>query len=194
MRKHSLTEKIRTAAAALLIISLAAGTAACGGKDAGESKPGGGSGNAGNVSSGSSGNASGTGGSGTSGSGSDAVGQAAQDFASQYGVDMPDGIVSLADPDAVYEAGNVIQMSGSELYIQAKGASDWIDSATGLSDGLKYIFVDLMLTDFDAGTVKEIPAPEHYYLVEAKDEYGNPVDLNAAGASGGMLRPVTDMP
>ncbi len=194
MRKHSLTEKIRMAAAALLIFSLAAGTAACGSKDAGGSTPGGGSGNAGNVSSGSSGNASGTGGSGSSGSGSDTVGQAAQDFASQYGIDMPDGIVSLADPDAVYEAGNVIQMSGSELYIQAKEASDWIDSATGLSDGLKYIFVDLMLTDFDAGTVKEIPAPEHYYLVEAKDEYGNPVDLNAAGASGGMLRPVTDMP
>ena len=116
------------------------------------------------------------------------AGAAAQDFVSQYGIAMPDGILSLADPDEIYESGNMIQMTNSEIYIAMKEASDWIDSAEGLSAGKKYISVPLELNDYGSGTVKSIPAPEHYYLVEAKDEAGNAVDLE------GPLRPKTDLP
>jgi len=120
--------------------------------------------------------------------GSDSAGAAVQDFVSQYGIAMPDGILSLADPDEIYESGNMIQMTNSEIYIAMKEASDWIDSTAGLSAGKKYISVPLELNDYGSGTVKSIPAPEHYYLVEAKDEAGNSVDL------GGPLRPKTDLP
>ena len=158
---------------AALLITAAMMLGACGKDSAAKTE--------GNNASNTSGNAGAVSGSSGSGSGSSAdVGKAAQDLASQYGVDMPDGIVSAADPDAVYEAGNMIQFNGIELYIAMDNGSDWIDSKTGLSDGMKYISVELELTDYDAGMVKELPAPEHYYLIEAKDEYGNLVDLSAA--------------
>ena len=208
MKKHTLSDRIRTAATVLPVFVLVFALAACGSKDTADNAGNGGSGSGmestgsqdmSGSSSGITGNGSGNTSSGTGsgmvGSGnSDAMGQAAQAFASQYGVDMPDGIVSLADPNAIYDAGSMIQMDGIELYISAEEASDWIDSKAGLSDGMKYISVELELTDYGAGTVKELPAPEHYYLIEAKDEYGNPLDLSAEGGAGGMLKPVTGMP
>ncbi|MBQ7175313.1 MAG: hypothetical protein IJR62_07630 [Lachnospiraceae bacterium] len=207
MKKHTLSDRVWTVAAVLPVFALVIILAACGGKEA--ASGGNGSGGSGSESTAVSNDAPGTAGSGSgisasgsgstntgagSAGGSDSMGQAAQAFASQYGVDMPDGIVSLADPNAIYDAGSMIQMDGTELYISAEEASDWIDSKTGLSDGMKYISVELELTDYDAGMVKELPAPEHYYLIEAKDEYGNLVDLSAAGGTDSMLRPVTDMP
>lgn len=161
-----------------LLITAALLLGACGKNNAAKTE--------GNTSSNPSGAASETPGSGSVGSGD--VGKAAQELASQYGVDMPDGIVSAADPDAVYEAGNMIQLNGIELYISMDNGSDWIDSKAGLSDGMKYISIPLKLDDYGAGTVKTIPDPSHYYLTEAKDEDGNTLDL------GGRLQPVTDMP
>lgn len=191
--------RIFCALLALLLLSLPA----CGKKDGGGGTgfgSAGGTGGAANSGSsaqpGGSGGAAQAGGAANSGGaaqtgnsgGSDSAGAAAQDFAAQYGIAMPDGILSLADPDEIYESGNMIQMTNSEIYIAMKEASDWIDSAEGLSAGKKYISVPLELNDYGSGTVKSIPAPEHYYLVEAKDEAGNSVDL------GGPLRPKTDLP
>ncbi len=202
MKKRAQAVKNR-AAATLLALVMIISLAACGSKETASGNSPGGSGSAGfgstQTASGTAGNAGGAGSYGNSNTGSggesaDAAGKAAQDFASQLGVEMPDGIVSLADPDAIYDAGSMIQMKGIELYVNMKESADWIDSETGLSDGLKYISVSLDLTDYGAGTVKEIPAPEHYYLLEARDEGGSLLDLDEAGGSGGILRPVTDMP
>ena len=201
MKKHTQAVKNR-AAATLLALVMIISLAACGSKETASGNSPGGSGSAGfgstQTASGTAGNAGGSGSYGnsntSSGESADAAGKAAQDFASQLGVEMPDGIVSLADPDAIYDAGSMIQMKGIELYVNMKESADWIDSETGLSDGLKYISVSLDLTDYGAGTVKEIPAPEHYYLIEARDEGGSLLELDEAGGSGGILRPVTDMP
>ena len=166
---------------AALLITAAMMLGACGKDSAAKTE--------GNNASNTSGNAGAVSGSSGSGSGSSAdVGKAAQDLASQYGVDMPDGIVSAADPDAVYEAGNMIQFNGIELYIAMDNGSDWIDSKTGLSDGMKYISIPVKLDDYGAGTVKTIPDPSHYYLTEAKETDGNTLDI------GGRQQPVTDMP
>lgn len=117
------------------------------------------------------------------------VGKQAQDIAGQYGITMPEGIVSLADPDAIYDAGSMIQMKNSELYIDMEEGSDWIDSEKGLTSGMKYISVSLTLTDYGAGSVKELPDPKHYYIIEAKDKDGDVLDLGSSG----FLGPVTDM-
>ena len=178
-RKIPQSRHIFTVTALLVTAALMLG--ACG-KDAKEKT----GGNAASGTSGSTGTVSGSSGNGSGGSGD--AGKAAQGFASQYGVDMPDGIVSAADPDAVYESGNMIQFNGIELYIEMDDGSDWIDSKAGLSDGMKYIFIPVKLDDYGAGTVKSIPDPSHYYLTEAKDANGDTLDL------GGRLQPVTDMP
>ena len=179
--KGNLPQNRRLFTAAALLITAALMLGACGKDSAAKTE--------GNNASNTSGNAGAVSGSSGSGSGSSAdAGKAAQDLASQYGVDMPDGIVSAADPDAVYEAGNMIQFNGIELYIAMDNGSDWIDSKTGLSDGMKYISIPVKLDDYGANTVKSIPDPSHYYLTEARDADGNILDL------GGRLQPVTDMP
>ena len=125
----------------------------------------------------------------SSGSGKDAAEQYAQDFAADYGIDMPDGIVSLADPDAVYGENESVQFNSMELFMKVNSASDWIDSEYGLDEGEKYISLSIELNDYGSGSVKTIPAPEHYYLIEARDADGNAVELGE-----NRLKPVTDMP
>ncbi|MBQ1423177.1 MAG: hypothetical protein IIY96_01910, partial [Lachnospiraceae bacterium] len=167
-RKIPRSRHLFTAAALLVTAVLMLG--ACGKDSAAKTE----SNNASNTS----GNAGAVSGSSGSGSGSSAdAGKAAQDLASQYGVDMPDGIVSAADPDAVYEAGNMIQFNGIELYIAMDNGSDWIESKTGLSDGMKYISIPVKLDDYGANTVKSIPDPSHFYLTEAKDADGSTLEL-----------------
>ena len=178
--KRKLPQNRRLFTAAALLITAALAFSACGKESAAKTE--------GNTASNTSGNAGTVSGSSGNGSGSSDAGKAVQELASQYGVDMPDGIVSAADPDAVYEAGNMIQFNGIELYISMDNGSDWIDSGAGLSGGMKYISIPLQLDDYGAGTVKTIPDPSRYYLTEAKDADGNPIDL------GGRLQPVTDMP
>ncbi len=128
-------------------------------------------------------------GSGIAGSAEQADVRSAKEFAAQYGIDMPDGILSLADPDVIYAEGDTIQIDGLDAFIRMNAASDWIDSAYRLSEGMKYISVPLYLTDYGWGTVKEFPDPKHFYLVECRDESGNPLDLVQ-----NRQRPVTDMP
>lgn len=94
----------------------------------------------------------------------------------------------LADPDKIYDAGSLIQLDGSEtFYVSVEDGYPWFDSKTGLSDGEKYIAVPVGYTDY-GNSGKEVIAPEHVYLTQAKDENGNDLILD------GKLKPVTDMP
>lgn len=135
--------------------------------------------------------AGGTGGSGSgvSGGANQADIQSAKEFAAQYGIDMPDGLISLADPEAVYVSGNLIQLGKLEAFISMENASDWIDSTYQLSEGMKYISVPVNMTDYGWGRVKEFPDPEHFYLIECRDESGNLLDSVQP-----RQKPVTDMP
>ena len=158
MKKTGYRRNLRRSALMALLLIAAILISACGGK---EEKPDSGS-SSGNVSgsntAGGAGNVSG-GNSGSGSGGKDAAEQEIQSLAADYGVNMPDGIVSLADPNAVYESGNVIQMNSLELYISMDTASDWVDSVADLTAGNKYISVPVTLDDYGAGTVKEIPTP-----------------------------------
>ncbi|MBQ8933566.1 MAG: hypothetical protein IJ061_04705 [Lachnospiraceae bacterium] len=187
MKKTGYRRNLRRSALMALLLIAAILISACGGK---EEKPDSGS-SSGNVSgsntAGGAGNVSG-GNSGSGSGGKDAAEQEIQSLAADYGVNMPDGIVSLADPNAVYESGNVIQMNSLELYISMDTASDWVDSVADLTAGNKYISVPVTLDDYGAGTVKEIPTPDHYYLIAANDGNGNPLELGAQ-----RLQPKTNM-
>ncbi|MBO5504367.1 MAG: hypothetical protein J5969_07820 [Lachnospiraceae bacterium] len=173
----SVGHMLRRATLPVLIFVLGAALAACGKKKA--------DGEDGGLSFSESGST------GVSGS-TDQAEQAAKDLAADYGVDLPDGIVSAADPNEIYDAGNMIQMDGSELYINVKDSADWVDSGSGLSDGMKYISVSAAFSDYGSGMVKELPDPGHFYLIELKDENGGTLDPGAGG-TGGRIRPVTDM-
>ena len=84
----------------------------------------------------------------------------------------------LADPDKIYDAGSLIQLDGSEIfYVSVEDGYPWLDSKTGLSDGEKYIAVPVGYTDY-GNSGKEVIAPEHVYLTQAKDENGNELSLN----------------
>ena len=187
MKKTGYRRNLRRSALMALLLIAAILISACGGK---ENNPESGSSSAnvsGSGTAGGAGNASG-GNSGSGSGGKDAAEQEIQSLAADYGVNMPDGIVSLADPNAVYESGNVIQMNSLELYISMETASDWVDSVADLTAGNKYISVPVTLDDYGAGTVKEIPTPDHYYLIAANDGNGNPLELGAQ-----MLQPKTNM-
>ena len=121
--------------------------------------------------------------------GKDDVEKSIRSMAAEYGVDMPEGIVSLADPNEIYESDNMIQMKNNDLFIAMKTASDWVDSEAGLSSGKKYISVPLELNDYGFGTTRTIPDASHFYIIEAKDGNGTILNLGAQG-----LRPKTDMP
>ena len=97
------------------------------------------------------------------------------------------GGYGLADPDAVYDAGQSIQLDGSPYYMSIDNGNDWLDSDTGLSAGEKYISVPIEYADYGEG-VTELPDPNHVYLTAAYDEDGNEISLD------GRLQPVTDMP
>ena len=178
--------KHRRIALMAVIITAVFSISACNGK---KDNAGSDTGNvSGSDSSGVSGNVSG-GASSNGPEGKDDVEKSIRSMAAEYGVDMPEGIVSLADPNEIYESDNMIQMKNNDLFIAMKTASDWVDSEAGLSSGKKYISVPLELNDYGFGTTRTIPDASHFYIIEAKDGNGTTLNLGAQG-----LRPKTDMP